>query len=195
MISTPNYFPNFMNEKRTILISKFLSKILRHDPSAIGLTLDSLGWADIDILLKNMAQNRRKITREQLEHIVETNNKRRFIISEDGNRIRANQGHSININLGLSPTTPPEFLYHGTATRFIESIREKGLVPGSRQHVHLSENQNTAHQVGSRHGKPIILQIQAKTMHQKEHRFYLSENGVWLIDSIPVEYITIPERL
>lgn len=182
-----------MNEQQTIRTSKLLSRVLRHDPSAIGITLDSQGWADVNDLLDKLARNRRKISRDQLEHVVETNNKRRFIISEDGTRIRANQGHSIKIDLGLTPTPPPESLYHGTATRFLDSIREKGLIPGSRQYVHLSDNLQTAHQVGSRHGKPVILFVESGKMHQEGNRFYLSENGVWLTDSVPIDFITIPE--
>lgn len=182
-----------MNEQQTIRTSKLLSRVLRHDPSAIGITLDAQGWVEIDKLLDRLARNRRKITRDQLDHVVETNNKRRFIISEDGLRIRANQGHSIKIDLGLTPTPPPKSLFHGTATRFLDSIREKGLVPGTRQHVHLSDNLQTARQVGSRHGKPIILFVESGTMHQEGYQFFLSDNGVWLTDSVPIEFITIPE--
>jgi putative RNA 2'-phosphotransferase len=125
-------------------------------------------------------------------HIVETNSKRRFIFSDDGKRIRANQGHSVKIDLGLTPIPPPETLYHGTATRFLDSIRVNGLIPGSRQHLHLSDNLQTATQVGSRHGTPIILNVKSALMHQSEHHFHLSENGVWLTDSVPVEFIEFP---
>lgn len=181
-----------MNEQQIIRTSKFLSRVLRHDPSAIGITLDSQGWVEIDQLLTQLARKRRPLDREHLNQLVETNNKKRFIFSEDGKRIRANQGHSIKIDLGLAPTPPPETLYHGTATRFLDSIRDKGLIPGSRQHVHLSDNLQTAIQVGSRHGKPIILAVSSALMHQNKHHFYLSENDVWLTDSVPVEFIQFP---
>ena len=182
-----------MNEQQTIRASKLLSRVLRHDPAAIGITLDPQGWADVDDLLNQLAHNRRSITRDQLDHIVETNSKKRFIFSEDGKRIRANQGHSIQIDLGLTPTTPPKSLYHGTATRFLDSIREKGLVPGNRQHVHLSDNLQTANQVGSRHGKPVILAVQSGRMAEDGASFYLSENGVWLTDSVTTDFIIFPK--
>jgi len=178
-----------MHENQVIKASKLLSRVLRHDPSAIGISLDTQGWANVDELLSKLPKNRRPLNRKQLDYIVETNNKQRFVFSDDGTLIRANQGHSIKIDLGLPPTSPPETLYHGTATRFLDSILEKGLVSRSRQHVHLSDNLETANQVGSRHGKPIILIVQSEIMHRQGHAFYRSENGVWLTDHVPVEFI------
>lgn len=182
-----------MNEKQSLRLSKFLSLVLRHQPSAIGITLDSQGWVDVDKLLKQLAAHGRKASRDKLEHIVATNNKKRFLFSEDGHRIRANQGYSIKIDLGLAPTTPPETLLHGTATRFLESIRASGLLPGTRQHVHLSENHGTALQVGGRYGKPIVLIVKSGEMHRTNHDFFLSENGVWLTNKVAPEFIVLTD--
>jgi len=166
--------------------SKFLSLILRHEPETIGLVLDDKGWANIDEII---AKSSRPLTRKLIDDIVRTNDKQRFIISDDGQRIRANQGHSINVNLELTPCTPPPTLYHGTATRFWGSIASEGLKPMNRNHVHLSADIETAVKVGSRHGKPTILVIDTGTMHAKGHQFFQSENGVWLTKIVPIEYI------
>ena len=131
------------------------------------------------------------ITRELLDHVAETNDKKRFIISDDGAKIRANQGHSIAINLDLPPIPPPANLFHGTATRFIEAIFKDGLKKMNRQHVHLSADIETAQKVGARHGKPIILLLDTKTMAEAGFEFYLSKNDVWLTDNVPVEYLSI----
>ena len=173
----------------TTKISKFMSLVLRHKPEAANLKLDQEGWADINELIKAINRRGHHIGYKELEKIVETNDKKRFIISECGCKIRANQGHSININLNLNPIEPPEILYHGTATRFLTSIFTTGLTKQSRQHVHLSKDRLTATKVGSRHGKPIILEIASAEMYRKGYTFYLSENGVWLTDSVPIEYI------
>lgn len=173
-------------------LSKYLSLILRHEPSKIGLKLDEQGWAEVSDLLECLGAHGKLTTLEELEHVVETNNKQRFRFSEDGSRIRANQGHSIAIELGLEVTTPPEILYHGTATCFIESIKEQGLLSGNRQHVHMSEKEDTARQVGSRHGKPIILTVKSAEMHGDGFQFTRSDNGVWLTEKVPVSYLQIP---
>ena len=169
--------------------SKKLSLVLRHNPAALGITLDSHGWTSIDILLEKLSRNHLPTTRAQLGELVTTNDKKRFSISEDGLRIRANQGHSIPVDLQLEEKAPPTVLYHGTAESSVCSIQEQGLQKRSRQHLHLSRDQKTAHLVGSRHGKPIILEIQTGLMHAEGHTFYLSENGVWLTDHVPPEFI------
>lgn len=169
--------------------SKFLSLILRHQPEAIGLSLDAEGWADVSELIELTNKHGRQLDLDLLKELVETNSKKRFSFSGDLSKIRANQGHSVSVDLGLRPATPPDVLYHGTATRFLESIREHGLRPGSRQHVHLSKDVETAVSVGKRHGKPVVLIIDAKEMHDAGHEFYLSENGVWLTKSVPTSFI------
>lgn len=170
--------------------SKFLSYVLRHKPDAIGLTLDAEGWANIDELI---AKSDKPLTHDLIREIVKTNAKHRFILSEDGTKIRANQGHSIKIDLGLQPQTPPPHLYHGTATRFWDTIQTQGLKPMNRNHVHLSADTQTAHSVGSRHGKPIILVIDAEKMRADGHDFFQSENGVWLTKAVAPKYITPPQ--
>lgn len=172
-------------------ISKFLSYVLRHHPESIGIQLDSEGWADVEILLQQAQKHQRPLTRDVLQEVVATNSKKRFALSEDGTRIRALQGHSTaQVTIQYAPVQPPEVLYHGTATRFVDSIRAKGLLSGSRHHVHLSPNVATATQVGQRHGKPIVLTIQAAKMAQAGHLFYLSDNGVWLTAHVPTEFIS-----
>ena len=168
--------------------SKFLSLVLRHQPEVIGLSLDDAGWADIDTLIR-LSQAHKPLTRALIEQVVEENSKQRFAISEDGRRIRANQGHSIDVELGLRPLAPPTLLYHGTATRFVEAIRREGLVKRSRQHVHLSADADTATAVGARHGKPSVLIVRAGEMSAAGHAFFRSENGVWLTDTVPVGFI------
>lgn len=168
--------------------SKFLSLVLRHQPEIIGLSLDDAGWADIDVLIR-LSQAHRPLTRALIEQVVEENSKQRFAISEDGRRIRANQGHSIEVELGLQPLAPPTRLYHGTATRFVDAIRREGLVKRSRQHVHLSADADTATAVGARHGKPAVLIVRAGEMAAAGHAFFRSENGVWLTDAVPVGFI------
>lgn len=172
-------------------ISKFLSYILRHEPDAIGLTLDDQGWANIDELINKANQSEEVTTldRDLIQSVVDTSDKKRFIISDDGQNIRANQGHSINVDLQLKPVEPPEFLYHGTATRFLDSILKEGLKPQQRQHVHLSTNIETATKVGQRYGKPVILTIKALLMYEQGFMFYLSENGVWLTDKVPQDHL------
>ena len=169
--------------------SKFLSLVLRHDPGAIGLALDGGGWANIDELLEAARRHRQPITRAQLLEVVKSNDKARFAVDQAKNRIRANQGHSIDIDLGLSPTNPPEHLFHGTVARFLASIRENGLRPGKRQHVHLSPTEDVARNVGARRGDPVILTVNAGDMARAGFLFFLSENGVWLTDEVPRAFI------
>lgn len=168
--------------------------MLRHDPGCVGLSLDSEGWADVDELVRRAREHGRALTREQLVEVVGTNDKKRFSLSDDGSRIRARQGHSIDVDLGLGPVEPPEHLYHGTATRFLGSIMAQGLRPGGRQYVHLSPDHETAVRVGRRHGAPAVLRIHAKEMHVGGSIFLLSENGVWLTDSVPAEFIEFADR-
>lgn len=175
-----------------ISTSKFLSLVLRHQPEAIGLSLDENGWAEVEDLLRLANQQGKQLTRRLLEQVVAENDKQRFAFSDDGRRVRANQGHSINVDLDLPSAEPPELLYHGTASRFLECIRAQGLHSASRQHVHLSLDVSTATAVGARHGKPVILTIQAGQMATANYRFYLSANNVWLTDHVPVTFIEFP---
>ncbi|MCP4441243.1 MAG: RNA 2'-phosphotransferase [Aureispira sp.] len=173
-------------------ISKFLSLVLRHQPEKIGLTLDSQGWANTQELLEKINKSGTALNLATLQEVVGNNNKKRFAFNPDGSKIRASQGHSIQIDLGYTPTQPPEFLYHGTATRFLESIQQDGLNKGARHHVHLSKDLPTAKSVGGRHGVPVILTIKAQAMFDDGCKFFVSVNGVWLTDSIPVKYIEFP---
>jgi len=174
-----------MNNKNIKKISKFLSLLLRHKPESIGLRLDKNGWAEIDELIEKSKNIR--LTQALIERVVEQDDKQRFIIK--GNRIRANQGHSIAIDLALNAVTPPEVLYHGTAMHFLDSIMKIGLTKQKRQYVHLSKEIETATHVGMRHGKVVILEVDAKRMYEEGYLFYLSENGVWLTDVVPKEFI------
>ncbi|GGX27828.1 RNA 2'-phosphotransferase [Undibacterium squillarum] len=179
--------------KDLVRSSKFLSLVLRHKPEAAGIQLDAQGWCDIDDLLQGVAQHRAPLSKETLMEIVATNEKKRFAISDCGQRIRASQGHSIEVSLDLQAVTPPATLYHGTASRFLDSILQNGLQKQSRQHVHLSASLDTAISVGSRHGKPVVLMINCQAMLAAGHLFYCSENGVWLTDSVPAAYLTLME--
>jgi putative RNA 2'-phosphotransferase len=175
-----------------VKVSKFLSYVLRHAPESIELALDANGWASIDALIAKAQAKGTTLTADAIREAVATNDKQRFALSEDGTRIRANQGHSIEVDLALAPQVPPDVLYHGTATRFVESIRGAGLVPGSRQHVHLSADRDTAAKVGTRHGVPIVLGVDARAMQADGNLFYRSENGVWLTAAVPARYLSIP---
>lgn len=170
--------------------SKFLSLVLRHHPEKIGITLDSSGWTPIEKLLTALKKNGHPLTRETLEEIVATNEKKRFALNDSKSKIRASQGHSLQVELGYITQTPPEKLYHGTATRFLDSIWESGIQKRDRHHVHLSADEVTARKVGSRHGHPIILTVDTKAMTAKGHTFFRSENGVWLTDHVPTQFIT-----
>jgi putative RNA 2'-phosphotransferase len=175
-------------------LSKYLSLVLRHRPEEIGLALDQYGWTEIDHLVAMATSRGTPITRDLVLEIAATSDKKRFAISPDGNRIRANQGHSIAVNLNLTPREPPSELFHGTAMRFEQSIREKGLLPGSRQHVHLSSDTTTATKVGARHGKPMVLIVRASDMHRDGHEFMLTDNAVWLACIVPPHYIEFPSQ-
>jgi putative RNA 2'-phosphotransferase len=174
-----------------VQLSKFLSFVLRHKPDAIGLVLDPQGWVGIDDLIAKADAAGTRFSRDDLRRVVETNDKKRFSISDDGLRIRAAQGHSVSVELGLAPREPPRVLYHGTATRFVASILSEGLKPQSRQHVHLSLDEATAQRVGQRHGKPAILLIDALGMHSEGMRFYVADNGVWLTDHVPPRFLKL----
>lgn len=178
-----------MNPKETIRTSKFLSLILRHEPERIGLKLDSAGWVNVDELLAAVNGHGVSLTLEELKHVVATNDKKRFALSEAGSRIRASQGHSVEVDLRYEPEAPPEFLYHGTPERFVESIRTKGLNKGQRHDVHLSPDAATAIKVGQRRGKPVVLKIRAREMHRAGHVFRRSANNVWLVEFVPTEFI------
>ena len=179
-----------MNEIEIKKISKFLSLILRHQPESVGLKLDENGWADVEELRTKSAKKRMHFTLEELDEVVETNNKKRFAFNDDKTKIRASQGHSIDIDLALETLQPPEFLYHGTAETNISSILEKGIEKRNRQHVHLSADKETATKVGMRHGKPIILTIRTGKMHEDGLFFYQSANGVWLTEFVDSKYIS-----
>jgi len=182
-----------MNEKQRTQRSKFLSLVLRHQPELVGLRLDTAGWVEVSDLLRACNRHGTPLTRGELDEIVATNEKKRFAFSEDCLRIRANQGHSVEVSLGYAPSTPPDLLYHGTAIRFLGSIRAQGLLKGERHHVHLSADVATAKAVGGRHGKPVVLEISAGRMQAAGLTFYLSDNGVWLVEHVPVEYIEFPQ--
>jgi putative RNA 2'-phosphotransferase len=181
-----------MNEKETIRTSKFLSLILRHEPERVGLKLGDGGWVRVEELLKAVNGHGTALTVDQLKHVVETSEKKRFAFSEDGMRIRASQGHSVEVDLQYPPQTPPEILYHGTATRFLEGIRQNGLQKMERHDVHLSVETKVTVQVGSRHGKPALLTIRAGEMHRAGFVFRCSTNGVWLVDHVPPQFIEFP---
>lgn len=169
-------------------ISKYMSMILRHRPEVIGIQLDEHGWADVNELIEGIAK-KKKFNREILEVIVRTDSKHRYSFNEDKTKIRANQGHSISVDLELEPLEPPEILWHGTAEKYVASIEKTGLRPGNRMYVHLSSDMQTAEKVGSRHGKPIVYQVKSGEMYRKGFRFYRSVNGVWLTIMVPVEYL------
>lgn len=173
-----------------VTTSKFLSLVLRHKPETVGLSLDDQGWADIDALLRCSAAHGRAFSRSDLMRVVEQSDKKRFALSGDGLRIRAVQGHSAKeVDIDFVPQIPPDTLFHGTAGRFLESIRAQGLVPGQRQYVHLCADPDTARKVGARHGKPVTLTIRAATMCRDGFAFYRADNGVWLTRQVPAGYI------
>ncbi len=170
-------------------LSKFLSLVLRHQPKKIGIHLDDNGWVQVDELLVACQKYGVSINRETLGHIVQTNDKQRYSFSEYGQKIRANQGHSITVDLNLKPIKPPETLFHGTSAHFLPSIQKSGLVKGKRHHVHLSKDIPTARRVGQRRGESVILKILAKEMSKDGYLFFCSANGVWLTEFVPVKYI------
>ncbi|MEK7780908.1 MAG: RNA 2'-phosphotransferase [Verrucomicrobiota bacterium] len=178
-----------MTDQETKKASRFLSLILRHEPERVGLKLGDAGWVTIDELLEAVNRHGVVLSLDQLHHIVATNDKKRFAFSEDGLRIRASQGHSVEVDLQYPPQTPPEILYHGTATRFLDDIRQHGLQRMARHDVHLSAETKMTLQVGGRHGRPVLLTIRAGKMHRAGFVFRCSANGVWLVDHVPPQFI------
>jgi putative RNA 2'-phosphotransferase len=181
-----------MDERTRARISKFLSLVLRHRPDTIGIALDREGWVAVDTLLAGCRVHGHDITRALLDDVVATNPKRRFAFSEDGSRIRANQGHSVEVELGYRPQQPPDVLFHGTIADFLPAIRAEGLCKMRRHHVHLSPDAATAAVVGRRRGAPVVLRVLAGRMHGDGHVFFLSDNGVWLTDTVAPRYIDFP---
>ncbi|MGI5401506.1 RNA 2'-phosphotransferase [Streptomyces sp. CA-135486] len=178
------------DDRRTVKVSKYLSKHLRHQPERIGITLDENGWVEVDELMRAAAAHGFRLTRAELDHVVAVNDKRRFTV--DGTRIRANQGHTVEVDLDLSTAEPPASLYHGTVARSLEAIRTEGLRPMNRHHVHLSPDRETATRVGARRGRPVVLSVDAGAMHRAGHAFHVSANGVWLADAVPPEFLRFP---
>ncbi|MFF8729997.1 RNA 2'-phosphotransferase [Streptomyces sp. NPDC015171] len=179
-----------MDERRTVKVSKYLSRHLRHQPERIGLAPDPGGWVEIDTLITAATEHGFRFTREELDHVVATNDKRRFVI--DGGRIRASQGHSIEVDLGLPPVTPPPYLHHGTVAAYLDAIRAEGLRPMTRHAVHLSADRETATRVGARRGRPVVLGVDSGAMHRDGHVFHVSANGVWLTAAVPPRYLRFP---
>lgn len=175
-------------------VSKLLSKALRHNPHNLGIIVDKNGWTAVDVLIGKVNDSGMFLDFNLLKDIVETNDKKRFAFNEDYTQIRANQGHTINVDLQLKGMNPPEVLYHGTIQRHIPSIFRVGLQKQKRHHVHLSEELNTAIKVGMRYGRPVILEIDAKQMHEDGIRFFLSENNVWLVDQVLPQYLKIKKE-
>lgn len=178
-----------IDDKLTTRISKFLSLVLRHTPEKIGIELDDAGWTPVNVLLEKMKISGQKLSFDLLVHVVNTNKKKRFAFNEDKTKIRANQGHSVKVDHGFKPMSPPQVLYHGTSLNALKSILQHGIDKQNRHHVHLSADIDTALKVGQRHGKPTILKIKSLEMEKSGHEFYLSANNVWLTDFVPVDYI------
>lgn len=168
--------------------SRFISLILRHKPEVIGITLDERGWASVDELIAGVARTR-VFNMEMLEEIVRSDEKMRYSFNEDKTKIRANQGHSVHVDVELAERTPPPLLYHGTGEKYIPSIEKTGLIPKTRLYVHLSSEYATSQNVGSRHGKPVVFKVDTERMAKDGHKFFISENGVWLTKSVPAEYL------
>ncbi|MER7831866.1 RNA 2'-phosphotransferase [Streptomyces sp. NPDC095602] len=180
-----------MDEQRAVKVSKYLSRHLRHQPERIGLVLDPQGWVAVDDLLRALARHRMPVSRAELEHVVATNDKRRFTL--EGDRIRASQGHTVDVDLGLPPAVPPAYLYHGTVPAALDAIRAEGLRPMRRHHVHLSPDRETATRVGARRGRAVVLSVDSGAMHRDGHVFHVSANGVWLTDAVPPRYLRFGE--
>lgn len=179
-----------MDERRTVKVSKYLSKHLRHQPERIGLTLDGAGWVEIGTLITAAAAHGFPFTRDELDHVVAANDKKRFAV--EGTRIRASQGHSIDVDLALPAAIPPPYLYHGTVARYLEAIRAEGLRPMNRHDVHLSADRETATRVGARRGRPVVLTVDTAAMHRDGHVFHVSPNEVWLTKAVPPRYLRFP---
>ncbi len=180
-----------MNEKRKTHISKFLSLILRHEPEKIELKLDEKGWANVAELLEKSAKAGNKFTFEELAEVVATNDKKRFAFDETGRKIRASQGHSLEIEIEFEEKTPPAIFYHGTAEKNVGAIFANGLNKMSRHHVHLSSEAETARKVGTRHGKPVIFKVNTAAMLAENFKFYVSANGVWLVEKVPPKFLEV----
>jgi putative RNA 2'-phosphotransferase len=178
-------------DDKLVRISKFLSLVLRHKPEHIGLTLDAQGWAGVEDLIRNSLESGVVLDRPTLRQVIEQAEKKRFSFSKDGQKIRANYGHSIPVLLKDESAEPPEFLFHGTARRFLPSIQSEGLGPGNRQYVHLVEDKNTAVEVGQRHGEPVVLTIKANEMFEKGFEFFKTASAIWLTKDVPAEYIIL----
>lgn len=183
-----------MDEKRLVKVSRYLSKHLRHQPERMGLKLEAGGWVGVDDLLIACKRNNFAISFEELEEVVTKNDKRRFSFDETKKKIRANQGHSVEIDLQLEPRVPPRVLYHGTGAQNIGLILERGLMKMSRHHVHLSFDKETAHKVGARHGKPVIFEVDTNAMIDEGFEFYVSANGVWLVDNVPPQFLFLTDK-
>lgn len=189
-----------MDAQAVTKISRKLSYILRHHPDEIGLELDEQGWGSVAHILSKMkiagdppeGESGQALSMEVLQEVVATNDKKRFAFNDDLTRIRANQGHSVEVELGYTAQEPPIVLFHGTASKNLQSIKNQGLIKGNRHHVHLSSDETTAKKVGQRHGVPVILKVKSKAMHEAGHAFFMSENGVWLTDFVPVQFIGFP---
>ena len=180
-----------MDDRRLVKVSKYLARHLRHAPDRIGLTLDPGGWVAVDDLLAATARHGFRLTRDELIEVVTRNDKRRYALDETGGRIRASQGHSVAVDLGLRPTRPPPVLFHGTTTYALPVVLHDGLRAMRRHAVHLSGDAGTARRVGARHGRPVVLEVDAAQMATDGHVFTVSDNGVWLVDAVPAEYLTV----
>ena len=183
-----------ISEKQQTHISRFLSLVLRHKPETIGIQLDQNGWVDVNELIDKSNKYGIQFDREKLDHIVATNSKKRFAFNDKLDKIRASQGHSVEIELGYKNQKPPEILFHGTSEKSVQSILNKGLEKRNRQHVHLSSDTETAISVGQRHGKPVVFEILAEKMYNDKIEFYISENGVWLTDNVPTKYLKLKDE-
>lgn len=168
--------------------SKYMSLILRHKPETIGISLDEHGWANVDKLIAGISKTH-EINMDILEEIVSSDEKQRYSFNDDKTKIRANQGHSIQVDVELEEKEPPMILWHGTGEKFVASIDEQGLIPKSRLYVHLSQDEETAFKVGTRHGKPVLYMVKAADMFKDGYKFYLSKNGVWLTKEVTVKYL------
>jgi len=180
-------------DRRTIRTSRFLSYVLRHNPDSIGLRLDESGWAELSDLIRCAGDGGVRLSPELIDVVLSSGDKQRFSLSEDGRCIRANYGHSLPIDIDLKPGEPPPVLFHGTAVRFLDSISKKGLVPRRRQYVHLCSDGSTAMRVGRRHGRAVVLAIDAGAMAAEGLEFLKVPDGVWLTKSVPLEFIRFPE--
>ncbi|MFK7883144.1 MAG: RNA 2'-phosphotransferase [Phycisphaerales bacterium] len=182
-----------MNASETVRVSKRLSYVLRHQPDSVGLVLDDAGWVDVSALLDALSAHGPEVSAEMLRHVVVTNSKQRFEFDANETRIRARQGHSVEVRLGYEPISPPAVLYHGTPDQSLASVLATGLDKRARHHVHLSADQATTIEAARRRGKPVLLAIDAAAMDADGHVFFRAENGVWLTDHVPVRYLGVVE--